>query len=145
MAYNAVVSVVWVGQTEISVMITETGAALADEATVDVASAALGPGIPLVGAVLRQICVRQVGTATSINPVLREVPAADPTASVRVICENDPNNQPNPLIVDTEGVAVFDDLTPSPLGPWGRGFHQSRPNLGADNTIVSVYRIRTGW
>lgn len=145
MAYAFTTTVRWLGPTEFSIRIEETDCAAGDEATVDVAAPALGPGPPLVGKVLRQTCVLESGTATTINPVLREVPVANPDAVTRVVVENDPNVQPIPAIVDTEGVAVYDDATPSPLGPWGRLFGQSRPDAGADNVIVTIYRISTRW
>jgi hypothetical protein len=144
-AYGFTVDVRQVGAGEFSIRITETDCGPADEATVDVLLAADGPGPPLVGKVFRQTCVLQAGTGTTINPVLREVPVADPDAATRVVVENDPNNQPIPDIVDTEGVAVYDDATPSPLGPWGRLFHQSRPDVGADNVVVTIYRISPRW
>jgi len=144
MPYAFTTTIRQVGATEYSVRIDEIDCGPADEATVDVAAAILGPGVPLVGKVLRQTCVLQPGgTAVTINPILGEISPA--TTPDRVVVENDPNNQPIPNIVDTEGVAVYDDATQSPLGPWGRLFHMSRPNAGADNVVITMYRISTRW
>lgn len=144
MAYAAVVSVRQVGSTEFLVQINETDCGPNDEATIDVAAAALGPGVPLVGKIRRQTVVLQAGTATTVNGILGEVP--DPPANpTRVVCENNPTVQPIPAINDTQGIATYKDATPSPLGPWGRLFHRSQPDAGADNTITTFYHISSGW
>ena len=144
MAYAAVVSVRQVGSGEFLVQVDEAECGPADEAVIDVAAAALGPGVPLVGKVIRQTVVLQAGTATTVNGILGEVPnpPANPT---RVVVENNPTVQPILTINDTQGTATYKDATPSPLGPWGRLFHRSRPDAGADNTITTFYHIRSGW
>ena len=144
MAYAFAVTVSQVGPSEYSVRIEETEVGSTSEATVDVLTAALGPGPPLVANVIRQKCVLKSGTATTINPILSEVP--DPGANPgRVVVENDPANQPLLKVADTQGLASYYDATQSPLGAWGRLFHRSQPDQGTDNVVETTYLISTRW
>jgi hypothetical protein len=129
-AYSAIVTVTQVGASEYAVRIEETDCGPADEAIVT--------GVPLVGRVLRQQCIRTAGTAAMVWPVLGETtPATTPT---RVVVEPDAPA----ALVDIQGEATYFDATKAP-GPEGRLFHQSRPNAGADNVITSIYNISTRW
>jgi hypothetical protein len=131
LAYNANVTVTQVGPSEFVVRIEETDVGPTDEAVID--------GVPLVGRVARQQCIRTGGSASTVWPVLGEVSPAD--TPTRIIVEPE-----EPLdLVDIQGTATYHDATRSPTGPYGRVFHQSRPDAGADNAITTIYHISTRW
>lgn len=131
MAYAANVSVLQVGRQEYRVRIEETDADATSEAVIE--------GVPLVARVLRQVCVIQAGSATTVWPVLGEITPAD--TSDRIIVE--PSEAA--ALVDIQGVATYFDATKDPVLPAGRLYHMSRPDVGADNQIVTVYHISTAW
>lgn len=141
MAYAFTTVVTQVGPREWLVTIDERDCGPTDEAQI---GTLVDQGVPLVGTVKRQTVVKTLGSATNVNGILGEVP--DPPANpTRVIVENDPTNQPLPLINDTQGIATYFDPTPTPGGTWGILFHRSRPDVGADNVIRSTYHIVAQW
>lgn len=141
MAYTFTTVVTQVGPREWLVTIDEQDCGPTDEAQI---GSLVDRGVPLVGTVKRQTVVKTLGSATNVNGILGEVP--DPPANpTRVIVENDPTNQPLPLINDTQGIATYFDPTPAPGGVWGILFHRSRPDVGADNVIRSTYHIVAQW
>ena len=126
MSYAAVVDVEQVGDNEWEIGITETDCNSSSVATIT--------NLPIVGTVLRQMCILQGGVATTVNPILGR---NNPPSGDGVVVEN----ETAAATIDTEGTAVYavDGAASATL------FHQSRPNAGNANTVRTIYRIRSGW
>lgn len=123
MPYAATVTVTPIGQKAYRVTIAEVDCGPTDEAQV--------PGLPVQGAVRRQLSQKGAGTAATIDPIVGI--ATNPSGN-DVIVENDvPTTQ-----VDVQGFASY-------LSATGTLFHRSRPNAGNDNVVTTVYHITTGW
>lgn len=131
MAYAFVATVTQVGRQEFLVRIEETEADPASEAEIE--------GVPLVGRVLRQQCIPTAGSATTVWPVLGETSPAD--TPDRIVVEP----EAAAALIDIQGSATYFDATKSPTRPVGVLYHRSRPDAGADNSIVSIYHITTAW
>jgi hypothetical protein len=124
MAYAASVTVDRRGG-EIRVTISETEAASASEASIDL-------GIQKFR-VQRQICSLTSGTGTTVDPILGN--ATNPSGA-NVILEN-----------DTAAATTDNSMTGGVTGYVANGtlYHRSQVDAGTDNVVISVYHLTVGW
>jgi len=141
-AYSYTATVEQDGPGQYVVVVEEVDCGPNDEAIID--------GAPLVGNCVRATCVRQGGSATTVQPILGRSPDPPGTGITRVIVEE---SEPVPL-ADTSGTATYRDATAVPAGvvdargrqiQGARIYHRSRPDAGADNVIRTEYHIKAGW
>tara|TARA_Y100001938_G_C7927588_1_gene347695 strand:- start:217 stop:585 length:369 start_codon:yes stop_codon:yes gene_type:complete len=110
---------------EIVVQITETSASSSTEETIDL-------GVTK-GRVLRQMCVKTSGSASTVDPILARTSGG---TGVNVVMENGTaaatiDNQV------TGGVPFYSST--------GKLYHKSSPDTGSDNAISAEYLIVVGW
>ena len=127
-AFNYTVRVVGAGEVEI--VVSETDCGPADEALI------MSPDLLVVGVVVRQMCILASGSGTVVVPILGTQP--NPAGTQYVVCEE---SLPGKTIVDNNGRATYDLVNTNP----NRLYHRSRPDVGADNVITSVYHVRPRW
>ena len=125
MAYAASVTLTHIGGRDYKLVIQESEAGAANEATIT--------GLPTKGVITAQLATKASGTAATIAPIL--VTAAGSALAVQTVIQAtaaaDQSNQADPPAqyqVDT-----------------GTMYHRSVCNTGADNTITTVYLLRAGW
>lgn len=125
MSYAASVTLTHIGGRDYKLVIQESEAGAATEATIT--------GLPTKGVVTAQLCTKHSGTATTVAPIL--VTAVGSVLAVQTVIEAtaaaDQSNQADPPAqyqVDN-----------------GTMYHRSVCNAGADNVITTVYFIRAGW
>jgi len=85
------------------------------------------------GRVLRQVCVKTAGSATTLDPILGT--ATNPSGS-SVVLENDTaaatvDNQPSPPVTFYTSTGIL--------------YHRSVPDTGSDNSVTTEYHILVGW
>ena len=110
---------------EIVVQITETSASSSTEETIDL-------GVTK-GRVLRQMCVKTSGSASTVDPILARTSGG---TGVNVVVEN-----------GTAAATVDNQVTggvPFYSGT-GKLYHKSSPDTGSDNAISGEYLILVGW
>ena len=124
MAYAASVTVTRRGG-EILVTISETEAASASEASIDL-------GVQKFR-VHRQICQLTSGTGTTVDPILGN--ATNPSG-ISVILEN-----------DTAAATADNSITGGVTGYVSNGtlYHRSQVDAGTDNSVSTEYHIVVGW
>lgn len=130
MAYASTITVQTAATGLYVVRIDETEASATDEVEIDLAA----EGLPACGAVVARRCVVTAGTATTVQPVLGDV--TDPENAAGWLFDTEPAANPvhqQPAVPVSYGTQV------SSL------FHRSKPDAGADNTVVTVYHVRQGW
>lgn len=125
MAYAATATLTHIGGRDYKLVISETEAGAATEATIT--------GLPTKGVVTAQLATKASGTAATIAPIL--VTASGSALAVQTVIQAtaaaDQSNQADPPAqyqVDN-----------------GTLYHRSVCNAGADNAITTVYFIRAGW
>ena len=125
MAYAASVTLTHIGGRDYKLVIQESEAGAATEATIT--------GLPTKGVVTAQLATKASGTAATIAPIL--VTAAGSALAVQTVIQAtaaaDQSNQADPPAqyqVDN-----------------GTLYHRSVCNTGSDNTITTVYLLRAGW
>jgi hypothetical protein len=125
MSYAASVTLTHIGGRDYKLVIQESEAGAATEATIT--------GLPTKGIVTAQLATKASGTAATIAPIL--VTAAGSVLAVQTVIQAtaaaDQSNQADPPAqyqVDN-----------------GTMYHRSVCNAGADNVITTVYFIRAGW
>ena len=125
MAYSNTAVLTHLGGRDYKLVIQETEAGAATEATIT--------GLPTKGVVTAQLATKASGTAATIAPIL--VTAAGSALAVQTVIQAtaaaDQSNQADPPAqyqVDS-----------------GTLYHRSACNAGADNTITTVYLLRAGW
>ena len=124
MAYAASVTVTRRGG-EILVTISETEAASASEASIDL-------GVQKFR-VHRQICQLTSGTGTTVDPILGN---ATSPSGISVILEN-----------DTAAATADNSITGGVTGYVSNGtlYHRSQVDAGTDNSVSTEYHIVVGW
>ena len=124
MAYAASVTVTRRGG-EILVTISETEAASASEASIDL-------GVQKFR-VHRQICQLPSGTGTTVDPILGN---ATSPSGISVILEN-----------DTAAATADTSITGGVTGYVSNGtlYHRSQVDAGTDNSVSTDYLIVVGW
>jgi len=126
MAYSATVTVTHIGGRDYHILITETDAAAASEATIS--------GLPVKGRLLSQLADKTAGDAATIDPILTT--STGSTASTHVVLEND------------TAAATISNLA-DPAVPYyssnGTLFHKSNSASGTNNSITTVYFLQAGW
>ena len=110
---------------EIVVQITETSASSSTEETINL-------GVTK-GRVLRQMCVKTSGSASTVDPILARTSGG---TGVNVVMENGTaaatiDNQV------TGGVPFYSST--------GKLYHKSSPDTGSNNAISAEYLIIVGW
>lgn len=127
MAYNATVTLTHHGGRDYSIVINETEAGAATEATIT--------GLPIKGRVVSQIAQLVSGTGTTIDPILG-------TAT-------DPSSNANSIVVENDTAAAAISNLASPEVPYittnGTLYHRSVCDAGADNTVQTTYLLKAGW
>ncbi len=125
MAYTPTVTLTHIGGRDYKLVISETEAGAATEATIN--------GLPTKGRVLAQLCTKASGTAATVAPIL--VTTAGSSAAVQTVCQAtaaaDQSNSfepPSRYHVDN-----------------GTLYHRTVCNAGADNAVTTVYFIQAGW
>ena len=125
MAYAASDTLTHIGGRDYKLVIQETEAGAATEATIT--------GLPTKGIVTAQLATKASGTAATIAPILVMAPGS--SAAVYTVMEAtaaaDQSNQADPPAqyqVDR-----------------GTLYHRSVCNTGSDNTITTVYLLKAGW
>ena len=124
MAYAASVTVTRRGG-EILVTISETEAASASEASIDL-------GVQKFR-VHRQICQLTSGTGTTVDPILGN---ATSPSGISVLLEN-----------DTAAATADNSITGGVTGYVSNGtlYHRSQVDAGTDNSVSTEYHIVVGW
>lgn len=110
---------------EIVVQITETSASSSTEETIDL-------GVTK-GRILRQVCVKTAGSASTVDPVLARTSGG---TGINIVVEN----ATAAATIDnqvTGGVPFYSST--------GKLYHKSSPDTGSDNSISSEYLISVGW
>jgi len=110
---------------EIVVQITETSASSSTEETIDL-------GVTK-GRVLRQMCVKTSGSASTVDPILARTSGG---TGVNVVMEN-----------GTAAATVDNQVTGGVpfYSSTGKLYHKSSPDTGSDNAISAEYLIVVGW
>ena len=98
---------------EIVVQITETSASSSTEETIDL-------GVTK-GRILRQVCIKTAGSASTVDPVLARTSGG---TGINIVVEN-------------AGIPFYSST--------GKLYHKSSPDTGSDNSISSEYLISVGW
>tara|TARA_R100001086_G_scaffold53381_1_gene23835 strand:+ start:11882 stop:12250 length:369 start_codon:yes stop_codon:yes gene_type:complete len=110
---------------EIVVQITETSVSSSTEETIDL-------GVTK-GRVLRQMCVKTSGSASTVDPILARTSGG---TGVNVVMEN-----------GTAAATVDNQVTGGVpfYSSTGKLYHKSSPDTGSDNAISAEYLIIVGW
>ena len=127
MAYTPTVTITAVGSGDYVVQVSETEAGTATEATIQ--------GLPPKGRIRAQIAQLVSGTGTTIDPVLGTATNPAASALTKILGNGTPaagiNNQASRPIdyYDVDGTL----------------YHRSICDAGADNAVVTIYLISSGW
>ena len=110
---------------EIVVQITETSASSSTEETIAI-------GVTK-GRVLRQLCVKTSGSASTVDPILARTSGG---TGINIVMEN-----------GTAAATVDNQVTGGVpfYSSTGVLYHKSSPDTGSDNAISAEYLIVVGW
>ena len=125
MAYSGTAVVTHLGGPDFQVVITETEAGAATEATIE--------GLPKKGRICTQLATKTTGSATTIAPIL--VTAAGSSLAIETVLQasaaaDQSNAFESPIKYTTTN---------------GKLFHRSVCDAGSDSSITTVYLIQAGW
>ena len=125
MAYSGSAVVTHLGGPDYKVVITETEAGAATEATIE--------GLPKKGRICAQLATKTAGSATTLAPILVTTSAS--TAAVETVVQAsaaaDQSNAFDPPVKYTVDNGTL--------------FHRSVCDTGSDSSITTVYLIQAGW
>ena len=125
MAYSGSAVVTHLGGPDYKVVITETEAGAATEATIE--------GLPKKGRICAQLATKTAGSATTLAPILVTTSAS--TAAVETVVQAsaaaDQGNAFDPPVKYTVDNGTL--------------FHRSVCDTGSDSSITTVYLIQAGW
>tara|TARA_R100000808_G_scaffold14416_1_gene34076 strand:+ start:206 stop:592 length:387 start_codon:yes stop_codon:yes gene_type:complete len=128
MAYSATATLTHIGGRDYKLVISETEAGAATEATIN--------GLPTKGRVLAQLCTKASGTATTVAPIL--VTAAGSSAAVETVCQataaaDQSNSFEPPSRYHVDNGTLYHRTVCDTSGG------------GAANAVTTVYFIQAGW
>lgn len=128
MSHVGTVDVRQLGDGDLEVIVTETGCGAADEVTITHVA------IPQKFRLLRMVSVCSV----TVDPILGRV--TNPTGT-DVLAENDT------AATTVDNVPIVPIPCRTFLNTDGKGvlYHRSRPSSGSDNSVSTMYLLRTGW
>jgi hypothetical protein len=125
MAYSATATLTHIGGRDYKLVISETEAGAATEATIN--------GLPTKGRVTNQMCTKASGSAATVAPIL--VTTAGSSAAVYTVCQaTAAADQSNSFSPEQKYEAETGTL-----------YHRTVCNAGSDNTVITVYFIQAGW
>ena len=125
MAYAATVTLIHLGGPDYILVILETEAGAATEATC--------AGLPMKGRILTQTATKTAGSAATVAPILVKT-AASAAAVDTIVQATAAADQSNSFDAGAQYESTGGTL-----------YHRSVCNAGSDNAIVTQYRIKAGW
>lgn len=125
MAYAFTSTVTHEGGPDYKIVIQETEAGAATEATIT--------GLPNKGEILNQACTKASGTAATVAPIVVTTSAS--SAAVFTVCE---------ATAAADQSNAFEPAARYSIEN-GTLYHRTVCNAGADNVCTTVYLLRAGW